>query len=302
MAEHQRAIEDAADLRISFEFFPPKSPDMEDQLWSTVEALAPWQPDFVSVTYGAGGTTREPTLSTVKRLISDTPMPTASHLTCVGATGDEVRRVVEEFRAVGVRHFVALRGDPQDGVGAAYQPHPEGFINAADLVGGLREMGDFEVSVSAYPEKHPESPDEAVDLDMLKRKVDAGATRALTQFFFDNDVYARYLDRVLSAGITIPIVPGIMPIQNLTQLKRFASMCGASVPASIDRRFEGTDCNAQDRAAVAADIAAEQIADLAKRGIRDFHIYTMNRAPLTIATLSRLGLDGKSRTLSGAAA
>jgi methylenetetrahydrofolate reductase (NADPH) len=210
--------------------------------------------------------------------------------------------VVDEFKVRGVRHFVALRGDPQGGVGTRYTPHPDGFENAADLVRGLRDMGEFEISVSAYPEKHPESINDAADIDMLKRKVDAGATRALTQFFFDNDLFEQYLNRVRHAGITIPIVPGIMPIQNLSQLKRFASMCGASVPVRLDQRFEGTEGDAQARAEVAADVAAEQIADLAKRGVEEFHLYTMNRAPLTIATLERVGFGSKSRSVSGAAA
>lgn len=302
MTKTERPIAKTSDLRISFEFFPPKSPDMDEQLWQTVEALQAYQPDFVSVTYGAGGTTREPTLSTVKRLITDTPLSTASHLTCVGATREEVRAVVEEFQAAGVRHFVALRGDPQGGVGTRYAPHPGGYVNAADLVAGLRDMGDFEISVSAYPERHPESENDVVDLDMLKQKVDAGATRALTQFFFDNDIFERYLERVRAAGITIPIVPGIMPIQNLTQLKRFAAMCGASIPAFLDSRFEGSEGNPAARAAVAAEIAAEQIADLSRRGLQDFHIYTMNRAPLTIATLECLGISARAGNVSGAAA
>lgn len=289
-------------LRYSFEFFPPKSEDMSDQLWKTVEDLQPWSPDFVSVTYGAGGTTREPTLSTVRRLIAETPLRTAAHLTCVGATKEEVHRVVEEFRAVGVRHFVALRGDPQGGTGNRYEPHPGGYANAAELVAGLRELGDFEISVSAYPEKHPESPDDAADIDMLKRKVDNGACRALTQFFFDNDVYERYLERVRAAGISIPIVPGIMPIQNLTQLKRFASMCGASIPSFLDERFAGLDEQPRARAAVAAEVAAEQIEDLVGRGISDFHIYSMNRSALTIATLANLGLQPNAISSKGAAA
>lgn len=302
MTKPEWTVAKTPEPRISFEFFPPKSPEMDEQLWHTVKALQPYQPDFVSVTYGAGGTTREPTLATVKRLIDDTPLATASHLTCVGATREEVRAVVEEFQAVGVRHFVALRGDPQGGVGTRYAPHPGGFVNAADLVSGLRDMGDFEISVSAYPERHPESENDSVDLDMLKQKVDAGATRALTQFFFDNDVFERYLNRVRAAGITIPIIPGIMPIQNLTQLKRFASMCGASIPSFLDDRFEGAESDAQARAAIAADIAAEQIADLSRRGVNDFHIYTMNRAPLTIATLERLGVSASPNRVSGAAA
>ena len=276
--------------RLSFEFFPPKSDEMETQLWAAVPELAGWNPDFVSVTYGAGGSTKAPTLATVRRLLTETTMPTAAHLTCVDASRDEVRQVVDEFRAAGVRHFVALRGDSAAGVGAAYRPHPQGYANAAELVAGLSAIGDVEISVSAYPEKHPESRDTAADIDMLKRKVDNGATRALTQFFFDNDIFARYLERVRAAGISIPIVPGIMPIQNLTQLKRFAGMCGTSVPSRLDTRFEGTDGKAAERADVAADVAAEQIADLVARGIDEFHLYSMNRAPLVNATLERLGL------------
>jgi methylenetetrahydrofolate reductase (NADPH) len=197
---------------------------------------------------------------------------------------------------------VALRGDPQGGMGTAYQPHPGGYANAAELVAGLRELGDFEISVSAYPEKHPESPDEASDIDMLKRKVDNGACRALTQFFFDNDIFERYLERVRAAGISIPIVPGIMPIQNLTQLKRFASMCGASIPGFLDERFAGLDEQPQARAEVAAEVAAEQIDDLLRRGIGDFHLYTMNRSALVAATLGNLGLGPQNRSREGAGA
>ena len=300
--KHDRSVPTGRRLRYSFEFFPPKSEDMADQLWKTVDELSLWDPDFVSVTYGAGGTTREPTLSTVRRLIGETPLRTASHLTCVGATKEEVHQVVEQFRAVGVKHFVALRGDPQDGMGTAYQPHPGGYANAAELVAGLRELGDFEISVSAYPEKHPESPDEAADIDMLKRKVDNGACRALTQFFFDNDVFERYLERVRAAGISIPIVPGIMPIQNLNQLKRFASMCGATIPGFLDKRFAGLDEQPQARAEVAAEVAAEQIEDLAGRGVLDFHLYTMNRSALVAATLGNLGLAPTGRRSEGAGA
>lgn len=299
---HDRKDATGQRLRYSFEFFPPKSADMADQLWKTVDELCAWAPDFVSVTYGAGGTTREPTHETVKRLIAETPLRTASHLTCVGATKEEVHQVVEQFRAVGVKHFVALRGDPQDGMGTAYQPHPGGYANAAELVAGLRELGDFEISVSAYPEKHPESPDEAADIDMLKRKVDNGACRALTQFFFDNDVFERYLERVRAAGISIPIVPGIMPIQNLNQLKRFASMCGATIPVFLDKRFAGLDEQPQARAEVAAEVAAEQVEDLLRRGVGDFHLYTMNRSALVSATLHNLGLEPQGRASEGAGA
>jgi methylenetetrahydrofolate reductase (NADPH) len=277
-------------LRFSFEFFPPKSPDAEEQLWTTISELASWNPDFVSVTYGAGGTTQAPTHSTVSRLIEDTPLRTASHLTCVGATKEEVNAVVETFRASGCRRFVALRGDPATGVGSSYQPHPGGYRNAADLVAGLKAIDpDFDISVSAYPEKHPESTDTDADIDMLALKAEAGANRALTQFFFDNDVFERYLDRVRARGVNIPVVPGIMLIQNIQQLKRFAGLCGASVPSWLEARFAGSEDNPLVREAIACDTAAAQIADLARRGVRDFHLYTMNRASLVNGTLERLG-------------
>lgn len=276
-------------LKISFEFFPPKSEEMEAQLWETVERLALWQPEFVTVTYGAGGSTKEPTLAAVQKIIGDTSLPTAAHLTCVDASKDEVRAVVDEYRAAGVRRIVALRGDPAAGIGTAYAPHPEGFAQTADLVRSLAEYGDFDISVSAYPEKHPESPDMAADIDVLKRKADAGATRALTQFFFDNDTFFRYMDEVAAAGITLPVIPGIMPIQNLTQLKRFARRCGAVMPGFLDDRFEGLDEKPEDRAKVAADVAAEQIEELARHGFKHIHLYTMNRAPLVSAVLERIG-------------
>lgn len=277
-------------LRFSFEFFPPKSPDAEDQLWTTISELASWNPDFVSVTYGAGGTTRTPTLSTVSRLIEETPLRTASHLTCVSATRAEVDAVVETFRASGCRRFVALRGDPPTGVGSSYEPHPGGYRNAADLVTGLRAIDpDFDISVSAYPEKHPESADREVDIDMLALKEANGANRALTQFFFENDLFSHYLDRARTRGVTMPIVPGIMLIQNLHQLKRFAGLCGASVPSWLEARFAATQDDAAARDATACDIAAAQIADLARRGVYDFHLYTMNRANLVNGTLERLG-------------
>ncbi|MBX4905869.1 MULTISPECIES: methylenetetrahydrofolate reductase [NAD(P)H] [Rhizobium] len=287
---------------ISFEFFPPKSEEMEGQLWDTVSKLQDWDPDFVSVTYGAGGTTKAPTLSAVTRFLSQTPLATASHLTCVGATKEETHHMIDTFRKVGVKHFVALRGDAPGGVGAPYQPHPGGYANAAELVAGLKSVGDFEISVSAYPEKHPESRDTAADIDMLKRKADNGADRALTQFFFDNDNFERYLERVRAAGISIPIVPGIMPIQNLTQLKRFAGACGAVIPGFLDERFAGLDDKPEDRAKVAAEVAAEQIEDLVRRGIGDFHLYTMNRAPLVSAVLDNLGFARRTTKSAGAAA
>lgn len=280
------------DVRLSFEFFPPKSDEMERQIWVAVDALRRWKPDFVSVTYGAGGSTRDTTLSTVARMISEKGLAAASHLTCVGSTREEVAEIVGEFQAAGVRHFVALRGDPHGGIGTAYKPHPGGYANGAELTAGLRALGDFEISVSAYPEKHPESADAAADIDMLKRKADNGATRALTQFFFDNEVFARYLDRVRAAGIALPIVPGILPIQNLAQVKRFARLCGATVPAFVDAALAPLEDKPEEHAIRSAELAARQVEGLRRLGIRDFHFYTMNRAPLVSDVLDRTGLFG----------
>lgn len=280
------------DIKLSFEFFPPKSDEMERQLWKTVAGLKSWNPDFVSVTYGAGGSTRDTTLSTVGGMIAEHGLAAASHLTCVGATRAEVAETVAEFQAAGVRHFVALRGDPHGGIGSAYQPHPGGFANGAELTAGLREMGDFEISVSAYPEKHPESADSAADIEMLKRKADSGATRALTQFFFDNDVFARYLERVEAAGITIPVVPGILPIQNLAQVKRFARLCGATVPAFVDAALAPVEDDAEAHADRAAELAARQVEGLRRLGVSHFHFYTMNRVPLVSDVMERTGLFG----------
>jgi methylenetetrahydrofolate reductase (NADPH) len=291
------------DIGISFEFFPPKSEEMEGQLWKAVSELQDWNPDFVSVTYGAGGTTKAPTLTAVTRFLNETPLATASHLTCVGATKEETHQVIDNFRKAGVKHFVALRGDAPGGAGAPYQPHPGGYANASELVAGLREIGDFEISVSAYPEKHPESKDVTADIDMLKRKADNGANRALTQFFFDNDNFERYLEKVRAAGVTMPIVPGIMPILNLTQLKRFAGACGTVIPAFLDERFAGLDDKPEERAKVAADVAAEQIEDLVARGLHEFHLYTMNRSPLVSAVLTNLGLRrGETKAAAAGAA
>src|SRR5271170_4883898 len=218
------------DLRVSFEFFPPKTPEMEQTLWESVRRLAPLKPNFVSVTYGAGGSTRERTHATVKRILAETMLTPAAHLTCVGATKADVDAVIAGYAEAGVRHIVALRGDPLGGVGERYAPHPGGYSNSADLVAGIKRITDIEVSVSAYPEKHPDSPSVSADIDMLKAKVDAGAARAITQFFFENSLYFRYLDRVRAAGITIPIVPGILPVQNFKTTTAFAARCGASVP------------------------------------------------------------------------
>jgi len=292
----------AKDLRLSFEFFPPKTAEAEGQLWETAAALSAYRPEFLSVTYGAGGSTKAPTLATVRHLIRTMRLPAASHLTCVGATKAEVNAVVAEFQAVGVKHFVALRGDPPGGVGTPYRPHPGGYANAAELVAGLRSIADFEISVSAYPEKHPQSPDVAADIDMLKRKVDAGATRALTQFFFDNDHYERYRDRVRAAGIAIPIVPGILPVHNLSQVQKFAGLCGATVPARLAERLAPVDDRPQERMPVAIDLAVRQVEDLVARGVGEFHFYTMNRATLVSAVCDRVGFTKAGACAAGAAA
>ncbi|HET7715700.1 MAG TPA: methylenetetrahydrofolate reductase [NAD(P)H], partial [Bauldia sp.] len=270
-------------LRVSFEFFPPKTEAMEETLWKSIERLAPLGPSFVSVTYGAGGSTRERTHATVARILKETPLTPAAHLTCVAATKDEVDAVVRAYRDAGVRHIVALRGDPEGGVGTAYVPHPDGYASSADLVAGIKSVGDFEVSVGTYPEKHPESPSLDADIEMLKRKVDAGADRAITQFFFDNDRYEAYVEKVRAAGLNIPVVPGIVPVHSFTQVARFAARCGASVPDWLARRFEGLDDDAPTRQLVAAAVAAEQVLDLVDRGVTDFHFYTMNRADLVYA-------------------
>ncbi len=279
-----------APIRVSFEFFPPKNDEGEAALWHSIGRLAPLRPDFVSVTYGAGGSTRERTHATVARLVRETALRPAAHLTCVGATRAEVDEVVCAYGQAGVCHIVALRGDPADGVGTAYRPFPGGYADTPALVAGIRRLGDFEVSVSAYPEKHPESPSVEADLDMLARKVDAGATRAITQFFFDNASYLRYLDRVRARGITVPIVPGIVPVQNFKQTASFAKKTGASVPDWLRRRFEGLDDDPATRQLVAAAVAAEQVLDLVKHGVQDFHFYTMNRAELVYAICHLLGL------------
>ncbi len=282
-------------IRVSFEFFPPKTEEMEKNLWEAIERLSPLSPNFVSVTYGAGGSTRERTHATVARILSQTALTPAAHLTCVAASRAEVDAVIDMYGNTGVRHIVALRGDPTGGVGEKYAPHPGGYQNAADLVAGIKRIGNFEVSVSAYPEKHPDSPTVEADIDMLKAKVDAGASRAMTQFFFENDLYFRYLDRVRARGIDIPIVPGILPVQNFKQTKSFAGRCGASVPRWLAERFEGLDDDVATRKLIAAAVAAEQVLDLVRRGVTDFHFYTMNRADLVYAVCHLLGLARRAR-------
>lgn len=280
----------ANDIAVSFEFFPPKSEDMEKTLWASIARLAPLKPRFVSVTYGAGGSTRERTHGTIARMLRETSLTPAAHLTCVGATKEETDEVIRDYWNIGVRHIVALRGDPVTGAGTKYEPHPGGYEGSAELVAGIKKIGNFEVSVSAYPEKHPDSPSMEAELDLLQRKVDAGATSAITQFFFGNDMYFRYLDRVRARGINIPIVPGIIPVLNFAQVKKFAEMCGAHVPSSLAERFAGLENDAETRKLVAATVAAEQVNDLRRRGVSDFHFYTLNRSELVFAICHILGI------------
>jgi methylenetetrahydrofolate reductase (NADPH) len=279
-----------ADIRVSFEFFPPKTAEMESALWDSISRLAPLEPSFVSVTYGAGGSTRERTHATLARLVRETDLKPAAHLTCVAATREEVDDVVRAYHEAGVRHIVALRGDPVSGPGGAYEPHPGGYASSTALIEGIRRLGDFEVTVSAYPEKHPESATLDADIDVLKAKVEAGATRAITQFFFDNVHYLRYVERVRARGIHIPIVPGIVPVQNFRQTASFAKKTGASVPQWLADRFEGLDDDPATRRLIAAAAAAEQVLDLVDHGVTDFHFYTMNKADLVYAICHLLGL------------
>ena len=282
------ALTNAPAPKLSFEFFPPKTEEMAAKLWAAVLRLAPLHPRFVSVTYGAGGSTRERTHQTVTRIRHETDLEPAAHLTCIAATRDEVDHVARRYWESGIRHVVALRGDPPEEV-ERYAPHPGGYPYAVDLVEGLKRVADFEISVAAYPETHPEAPNADADLENLKRKVDAGAARAITQYFFDVDVYFRFLDRVRAAGITVPIVPGIMPISNFAQIVRFSAMCGTTVPAWLYDLFEGLGDDPETRKFVGAAVAAEQCRLLQARGIDEFHFYTLNRADLTYAISHVLG-------------
>lgn len=276
------------DLDVSFEFFPPKTDAMEQQLWSAVQELAPLEPSFVSVTYGAGGSTRERTHNTVARIIAEAQLPAAAHLTCVDASKDEIREVAEHYWEAGVRHIVALRGDA--GVpGARFTPHPQGYANAAELVAGLKQIADFEISVAAYPEVHPDAVSAQADIDNLKRKLDAGATRAITQFFFAAESYFRFRDALAKNGIDAPVVPGILPVTNVKQARKFAGACGAQIPPWMDGLFEGLDERPATRQLVAATVAAELCRRLYAGGVRDFHFYTLNRADLAYAICHLLG-------------
>jgi methylenetetrahydrofolate reductase (NADPH) len=276
-------------VQVSFEFFPPKTPEMEATLWKSVQRLAPLRPRFVSVTYGADGSTRDRTHAIVTRIQRETGLTAAPHLTCVGATREEVLGVARGYWDDGIRHIVALRGDPPQGQ-THYTPHPGGFAWAEDLVRGLKSVADFDISVAAYPEVHPEAPGADFDLDNLKRKLDASASRAITQFFFDTDKFLRFRDRCAALGITAPIVPGLLPISRFSQMLNFAARCGASVPGWLHERFEGLDNDPETRQMIAASVAIEQVGRLRRHGVNEFHFYTLNRAELTYAICYALGL------------
>jgi methylenetetrahydrofolate reductase (NADPH) len=290
LSERKSRLLGSGDISVSFEFFPPKTEKMEETLWQSVERLAPLRPEFVSVTYGAGGSTRERTHNTVARIVRETGLKPAAHLTCVNATKAEVDDVARAYWAAGVRHIVALRGDPAEGPGTAYTPHPGGYANAADLVAGLKKIAAFEVSVAGYPEKHPESASPAADIDNLKAKVDAGADRVITQFGFDNAHYLRFLERARAAGIWVPIMPGIVPIHNFKQVAGFATRAGATMPSWLARRFEGLENDPATTHLVAAAVATEQAMDLVDEGVKKFHFYSLNRADLVYAICHLLGL------------
>ncbi|GGJ46879.1 methylenetetrahydrofolate reductase [NAD(P)H] [Sphingopyxis bauzanensis] len=276
------------DIGVSFEFFPPKTEKMEAQLWDTFRTLEPLAPRFVSVTYGAGGSTRERTHATVARIAAESAVPPAAHLTCVEASRAEINEVAEAYWEAGVRHIVALRGDVPGG--APYSAHPEGYANAVELVAGLKAVAPFEISVAAYPETHPDADCPQADLDNLKRKLDAGATRAITQFFFSPDSFLRFRDKAAASGIDAPIIPGILPVSNVSQTRRIADMCGTAIPAWMVSLFDGLDDHPAARQLVAATIAAEMCRRLYAGGVRDFHFYTLNRAELSYAICHLLGL------------
>jgi methylenetetrahydrofolate reductase (NADPH) len=279
----------AGDLNVSFEFFPPKTEKMEEQLWSAIETLTPLAPKFVSVTYGAGGSTRERTHNTVARIAKETPLSAAAHLTCVAASKAEIDEVVDAYWDAGVRHIVALRGDPPE-AGRHFEPHPEGYKGAAELVEGLRKRHPFEISVAAYPETHPDAASAQSDIDNLKRKLDAGASRAITQFFFEPETFFRFRDTVAAAGIDAEIIPGIMPVSNFAAVQRMSAMCNTDVPGWMGKLFEGLDDLPAARQLVSATLAAELCRKLYAGGVRDFHFYTLNRAELSYAICHLLGL------------
>ncbi len=286
-------------LQVSFEFFPPKSDEAEQTLWKAIRRLEPLNPGFVSVTYGAGGSTRERTHATVKRIVDETRLKPAAHLTCVGATKAEIDEVIRDYWDAGVRHIVALRGDMPDM--GAYRPTGGGYQSTPELIEGIRAIGDFEVSVSCYPEKHPDTPTLDSDIDLLKRKIDAGATRAITQFAFDTDAHIRFLERARRLGVKVPVVPGIMPTTNFKGIQRMAGRCGASVPGWLRERFEGLDDDLETRKLIAATVAAEQVERLQAIGFENFHFYTLNQADLTYAICRILGIKPGAASLEAAA-
>jgi len=274
---------------VSFEFFPPNTQAMEQTLWNSIKHLSVLRPRFVSVTYGADGTTRERTHAAVARILTETDLTAAPHLTCIGAPRSEIDDIAREYWDMGVRHLVALRGDPPKGAGH-YQPRPDGYAYASDLVAGLKRIADFDISVAAYPEVHPEAKSAAADLDNLKRKLDAGASRAITQFFFDVGLYFRFREECAKAGIDSHIVPGILPITRFPQLQHFAELCGATVPVWLQDRFEGLEDDPATRQLIAASVAIEQVALLRKEGVDEFHFYTLNRHELAFAICHAIGV------------
>ncbi len=280
--------------RVSFEFFPPKTPEAEASLWKTVERLAPLNPEFVSVTYGADGSTRERTHQVIESILTKTELKPVPHLTCVGAPRNEIDAIADDYWSMGVRQIVALRGDPEGGAEADYQPHPNGYAYASDLVEGLLTKHPFELFVAAYPETHPQAISADTDLDNLKRKVDAGGHRAITQFFFDNAIFLRFRDRVAAANINVELIPGILPVTNFNTLVRFADACGASIPATLKTLFEGLDEDPSTRQLIAAHAAVSQAEDLGREGVNDFHFYTLNRADLSFAVCHALGVRGNA--------
>jgi methylenetetrahydrofolate reductase (NADPH) len=287
------AAERLGQPRVSFEFFPPRTEALETQLWESIRKLEPLAPSFVSVTYGAGGSTRDRTHRTVARIVAETALKPAAHLTCVGASRDEIDGVLRDYWSAGVRHIVALRGDPPGGVGTAYEPHAQGYADAAALVAGARRVGAFDISVAVHPEKHPASASWAHDVENFKKKLAAGATRGISQFFFDADVFLRFRDRLAKAGVTAPVVPGIMPVTNAKGLKKMADGCGATLPGWLVRLFDGLDDDPDTRRLVAAATTAQLCAQLAAEGVEDFHFYTLNRADLTLAICRIIGVRAK---------
>ena len=289
LAPIARSLSEGGRVRASFEFFPPKTEEMEQTLWTSIARLAPLNPTFVSVTYGAGGSTRERTHRTVKRMLDETQLRPAAHLTCVDASRAEVDEVIQAYWDAGVRHIVALRGDPPTGFGD-YTPRADGYQNATELTAAIKRIGDFEVSVGVYPEKHPQSPSLAFDLDVLRQKVDAGASRGISQFFFEAETYLRYRDAVADAGINIDLTPGIMPVTNFKGLRRMAAACEADIPAWLENLFQGLDDDAETRKLLASAVAVELCLELEREGVRDFHFYTLNRADLVYAICRILGV------------